>query len=205
MDHLRANVVLGIAVLLGSAIPFVPTGELVSGAAAAATHSNRSLLLIFVISWLCAVVGDTLMLVEARLGAGKLRPWLASRKFARRVDRSEKALTENAFHAIVIGRLIPAGRTPVIVAMGLSRFPLKRFLAIDTVACGLWALVYASVGSVGGWLIDDPVWAMVIAVVSAVCLGILIGQIPRLISWLRARTATEPEVSEVSEVEAERR
>lgn len=189
MDYLRDYLLLGLAVMLGSAIPFVPTGEMVSGAAAVASHSGRSVLVIFGVTWVCAILGDTLMLVEARLGAHKLRPWLATKKFAGRVKKAETALTGNAFNAIVIGRLIPAGRTPVIVAMGLSRFSAKRFIAIDTVACGLWALIYASIGSIGGRIIQDPVWAMVIAIAAAICVGVLVGQLPRFFSWLRDRSA----------------
>ena len=88
--------------LLGSAIPFVPTGEMVSGAAAFASHSRLNVLLIFLITWICSVLGDTVMLVEARLGARRLRPWIARRRFADRVDSARLGLTSNAFNAIVV-------------------------------------------------------------------------------------------------------
>jgi membrane protein DedA with SNARE-associated domain len=176
-------------VLLGSAIPFVPTGEMVSGAAAFASHSRLNVLLIFLITWICSVLGDTVMLVEARLGARKLRPWIARRRFAERVTSAQSGLTNNAFNAIVTGRLIPGGRTPIIVALGLSRFSLRRFMLFDTVACALWAGIYSSIGSIGGRIAQHPVWAMVIAIAFAVSIGALVQQLIKLIAWLRDRRA----------------
>ncbi len=187
VSQLKGHLLLALSVLVGSAIPFVPTGEMVSGAAAYASHSRLNLLAIFGITWVCSVLGDTLMLVEARLGARRLRPWLARRKFAERVTQAQEGLTRNAFNAIVTGRLIPGGRTPVIVALGLSRFPIRRFMLFDVVACGLWAGIYSSVGSIGGRIAHHPIWAMVIAVAFAVSMGVVVQQVRRLWSWRRAR------------------
>jgi hypothetical protein len=39
--------VLALSVSVGSALPFVPTGEMVSGAAALASHSELNVLMIF--------------------------------------------------------------------------------------------------------------------------------------------------------------
>ena len=70
----RANLLLAQSVLVGSAIPFVPTGEMVSGAAAYASHSRLNLLMVFLITWVCSVLGDTLMLVEAGSGPAACAP-----------------------------------------------------------------------------------------------------------------------------------
>ena len=194
VGHLQSHLLLALAVLLGSAIPFVPTGEMVSGAAAFASHSRLNVALIFVITWICSVLGDTVMLAEARLGARKLRPWIARRKFADRVAVAQTALTRNAFNAVVTGRLIPGGRTPIIVALGLSRFSLRRFMLLDTVACALWAGIYSTIGSIGGRIAHHPIWAMVVAVAFAVSMGALVQQIIRLIAWRRERSSsTAPE------------
>ena len=190
VGHLQSHLLLALAVLLGSAIPFVPTGEMVSGAAAFASHSRLNVALIFVITWICSVLGDTVMLAEARLGARKLRPWIARRKFADRVAVAQTALTRNAFNAVVTGRLIPGGRTPIIVALGLSRFSLRRFMLLDTVACALWAGIYSTIGSIGGRIAHHPVWAMVVAVAFAVSMGALVQQIIRLIAWRRERNSS---------------
>jgi membrane protein DedA with SNARE-associated domain len=187
VGHLRNHFLLALAVVVGSAIPFVPTGEMVSGAAAVASHSELSIGLIFVITWLCSVLGDTLMLLEARLGARKLRPWLARKKFSGRVEQAQEALTKNAFNAIVTGRLIPGGRTPVIVALGLSRFSLRRFVLFDSVACAAWAGIYATIGSIGGRVATHPVWAMIIAIACATSVGFLVQRIRAAVAQRRER------------------
>ncbi len=203
MNGIQAYLLLAVSVLVGSALPFVPTGEMVSGASALAARSELNVVLIFVITWLCSVIGDTLMLLEARWGRRRLQAWLSGRRFATRVTAAQGALTANAFNAVVTGRLIPGGRTPVIVALGLSRFPVRRFVLIDTVACALWAGIYSSLGFVGGRLVTDPVWAMAIAIGFAVAVGLLVTQVHRL--WLRhldrrtARAASRPLPTPVGE------
>jgi membrane protein DedA with SNARE-associated domain len=189
VGQLRIHLLLALSVTVGSALPFVPTGEMVSGAAAVASHSKLNVVLIFLITWFCSVLGDTLMLMEARLGARKLRPWIAKRKFAGRVDQAQQGLTKNWFNAVVTGRLIPGGRTPVIVALGLSRFSIRRFVLADLVACGLWAGIYSSLGSIGGRIAHHPIWAMVIAIAFATSIGVLVGKIRSVLAWRRERQA----------------
>ena len=191
MDHFRGHLLLFLAVTVGSAIPFVPTGEMVSGSSALAAHSRLDVLLIFLVTWLGSVLGDTLLLLEARLGARKLRPWLARRKYADRVAQAEAKLHNNAFSAIITGRLIPGGRAPVIIALGLGRYSRRKFLIGDIVACGLWAAIYSTIGSIGGRVASHPIWGIVIAIAFAVCMSVLVQQLIKLIHWLRNRHADE--------------
>lgn len=191
MNQLYGHLLLAASVLVGSAIPFVPTGEMVSGAAAVAAHSKLNVLLIFVITWICSVLGDTVMLMEARLGRRRLQRWLDKAKFGARVTTAQQSLTGNAFNAVITGRLIPGGRTPVIVALGLSRFSVRRFMLIDTVACALWAGIYSTIGSIGGRIATHPIWAMVIAIAFAVSMGVLVQEIRKLWQWYRGRSVAE--------------
>lgn len=190
MNYLVAHLLLAASVLVGSALPFVPTGELVSGAAAFASHSKLNVAMIFLIAWVCSVLGDTLMLVEARLARRRLQGWLDRAPFGQKVVSAQQGLTRNAFNAVVTGRLLPGGRTPVIVALGLSRFSLRRFLLIDTVACALWAGIYSTLGSIGGRIANHPAWAMVIAIAFAVSVGVLVQELRKLWGWWRARAAS---------------
>jgi membrane protein DedA with SNARE-associated domain len=194
MDQLRGHLLLAVWVLFGSAIPFVPTGEVVSGAAAVAYHSQLDEWLVFLITWVCSVLGDTVLLLEARFGAGLIRPRVERSKLAARVALAEQALSQNSFSAIVTGRLIPGGRTPVIAALGLSGFPIHRFLPATIVACGLWAGIYSSIGTIGGKVTHHPVWATVVAISFAVCMGLLITQIQRFLHWRRTRRQVRADV-----------
>jgi membrane protein DedA with SNARE-associated domain len=187
VNQLYGHLLLAASVLVGSAIPFVPTGEMVSGAAAYAAHSKLNVALIFLITWVCSVLGDTIMLLEARLGRRRLQSWLMRGKFGDRVKLAQQGLTRNAYNAVITGRLIPGGRTPVIVALGLSRFSVRRFMLVDTLACALWAGIYSTIGSIGGRVASHPVWAMVVAIAFAVSIGVLVQELIKLAQWYRAR------------------
>jgi membrane protein DedA with SNARE-associated domain len=180
---------LATSVLAATTVPFVPTGEMVSGAAALAANSWGRVLLIFGIGWVCSVLGDTVLMLEARVARGRLNGWLGRRKFGDRVKRAQLALTRNAFNAVLTARLIPGGRAPVIIALGVSRFPVRRFIAFDTAACALWAAVFATIGAVGGSLTDNPIWAMVIAIASAVSVGAVIQKLRQMLSRWRSPVA----------------
>lgn len=179
--------------MVGSAIPFVPTGEMVSGASAYATHSKVSAVAIFVITFVCSVLGDLIMLGEFRLGARKLRPWIARRRFGTTVKKAQAAVTENAFHAIVTGRLIPGGRTPVLIALALARYSPRRFVLYDLLACALWAAVYTSIGTIGGRVATHPIWAMAVAIAFSICLGLGIQQLRKLNDWRLHRNDPTPD------------
>lgn len=191
MDHIRGHILLFLAVTIGSAIPFVPTGEMVSGSSALAANSRHDVFLIFLVTWIASVIGDTILLIEARLGARRLRPWLSRRKYYDRVHQAEDKLHRNAFSAVVTGRLIPGGRAPVIIALGLGRYSVRRFAMYDTVACGLWALIYSTIGSIGGKVASHPIWGMIIAIAFAVCMSVLVQQLIRFVQWVRTRNADE--------------
>jgi len=208
MDQLRGHLMLALWVLVGSAIPFVPTGEVVSAAAAVGSYSKLNAWLIFLITWVCSVIGDCLLLLQVRFGARWLRPRIQRSRFAPQVGQAQTALSRNSFHAIVTGRLIPGGRTPVIAALGLSHFPLRRFLPASIVACGIWAGIYSSVGTIGGKIAHHPVWATVIAITFAISIGVGVQQLQRL--WLarKARQAAAeekiPETDDVTSRESDR-
>ncbi len=187
MDPVRGHLTLALWVLVGSAIPFVPTGEVVSAAAAVGSYSKLNAWLIFLITWVCSIIGDCLLLLQVRFGARWVGPWVERSKFAPRVAQAQQGLTRNSFHAIVTGRLIPGGRTPVIAALGLSHFPIRRFLPATVLACGLWAGIYSSVGTIGGRIAHHPVWATVIAITFAISIGVGVQQLQRLWQERRAR------------------
>jgi membrane protein DedA with SNARE-associated domain len=190
VDHIRAQLLLFLAVAAASAIPFVPTGEMVSGSSALAANSRHQIYVIFLVTWAASVLGDTCLLLEARLGAGKVRGWLDRWKYSHRVDQAQHKLERNAFSAVVTGRLVPGGRAPVIIALGLSRFRVRRFVLFDAAACGMWAAIYSTIGSVGGRIAKHPILGMALAIAFAVVISFLVQISIRLAQRLKQRRTT---------------
>ncbi len=162
---------------------------MVSGSSALAASSRHQIYVIFLVTWAASVIGDTGLLLEARLGAGKVRGWLDRWKYSHRVDQAQHKLQRNAFSAVVTGRLVPGGRAPVIIALGLSRFPVRRFILFDTAACGMWAAIYSTIGSVGGRIAKHPILGMALAIAFAVVVSFLVQISIRLVQRLRRRRA----------------
>ncbi len=82
---------------------------------------------------------------------------------------------------LVLSRLVPAGRIPVMLACLMADMPLRRFSRGNLPACLAWAVTYQLIGILGGSLFREP-WE---GVVAAVVLTLLISVAPSV--WRRMR------------------
>ncbi|MFE4669758.1 DedA family protein [Streptomyces sp. NPDC056716] len=179
---------LFVLVLLGALIPVVPTGALVSSAAVVAFHQTApfSMALVFVTASLAAFLGDVALYWLGRRGMGSRNGsrWLKAIRARAPEDRLEQAqrkLAEHGVAVLVLSRLVPAGRLPVMLACLMAEWPLRRFARGDVPACLAWAVTYQLIGVLGGSLFSEP-WA---GVVAAVVLTVVISAVPAL--WRRVR------------------
>jgi membrane protein DedA with SNARE-associated domain len=158
-------------VTLGSLVPVVPTGALVSGAAVVAFHQTEpvALAVVFGVASFAAFLGDVALYW---LGLRGVRSRNGSRWLHRLQDRVDNATLEKAQNrldqhgaaVLVLSRLIPAGRIPVMVACLLGEMPLRRFVRGDIPACLAWAASYQLIGILGGSLFPEPWQGVALAV-----------------------------------------
>ncbi|WP_416977463.1 DedA family protein [Streptomyces sp. T028] len=181
---------LFLLVLIGALVPVVPTGALVSSAAVVAFHQTApfSLALVFVTASLAAFLGDATLYGLGRRGMGSRNGsrWLEAiraRAPQERLEQAQARLTEHDVAVLVLSRLVPAGRIPVMLACLMADWPLRRFARGNLPACLAWALTYQLIGILGGSLFPEP-WQ---GVVSAVALTVLISAAPSV--WRRFRSA----------------
>ncbi|MFC8013472.1 MULTISPECIES: DedA family protein [Streptomyces] len=179
---------LFLLVALGALVPVVPTGAIVSSAAVVAFHqtSPLSLLFVFLVSAFAALLGDTALYWLGRRGvhSDKGSRWLAAlegRASPERLAHARERLDAHQVSVLVLSRLVPAGRIPVMLACLLAEVPLRRFVRGDAAACLAWAATYQLIGILGGSLFPEP-WQ---GVVAAVVLTVLISAVPAL--WRRVR------------------
>ncbi|MFD0357673.1 DedA family protein [Streptomyces sp. NPDC127110] len=180
---------LFVLVALGALVPVIPTGALVSSAAVVAFH-QRSLplgvLLVIAVAALAAFCGDVALYwlgsrgVRSRGGSRWLES-LRGRAEPERLERARRRLDEHGVLVLVLSRLVPAGRIPVMLACLLGGLPLRRFARGDAPACVAWAATYGLIGILGGSLFSEP-WK---GVVLAVGLTLLISVGPGV--WKRLR------------------
>jgi len=183
---------LFLLVSLGSLVPVVPTGVLVSSAAVVAFHQTSpfALLVVFAVASGAAFLGDICLYWLGKRGVRSKNgsKWLeaiTSRAAPERLAQAQRKLDEKSGTVLVLSRLIPAGRIPVMLACLLGRMPLRQFARGDVPACLAWAATYQLIGLLGGSLFPEP-WEGVLA---AVVLTLLISGAPGLWRRVRARVA----------------
>ncbi|MBN0044478.1 VTT domain-containing protein [Streptomyces actuosus] len=179
---------LFLLVLIGALVPVVPTGALVSSAAVVAVHQTApfALALVFVTASLAAFCGDAALYALGRHGMGSKNGsrWLEAiraRAPEERLSRAQARLAEHGVAVLVLSRLVPAGRIPIMLACLLAQWPLRTFARGNLPACLAWAVTYQLIGILGGSLFPRP-WQ---GVVAAVAVALLISGAPAL--WRRLR------------------
>jgi len=176
-------------VLFGSVIPVVPTGPVVAAAAALAlTTSGLSLALVVALATVAAFAGDVITFAISRSQGSRALAWLTKRIDPARMDWARDQISQHAWRLIIVGRVLPAGRVPVLFAAGSLRYPWPAFLPAGATAAFIWAALYAVVGAVGGAMFESPL----VAVAAAVVLAVLVAAVPALYRWVRARRAVLP-------------
>ncbi|APU44736.1 MULTISPECIES: DedA family protein [unclassified Streptomyces] len=180
---------LFLLVALGALVPVIPTGALVSSAAVVAFHHQAppyGVLLVFAVSAAAAFTGDLTLYWLGRRGVrsrGGSR-WLEAlrgRAAPERLEQAQARLDEHGVTVLVLSRLVPAGRIPVMLACLLAELPLRRFARGDGPACLAWAATYGLIGILGGSLFSEP-WK---GVALAVGLALLVSAGPA--AWRRLR------------------
>ncbi|MFF1356782.1 DedA family protein [Streptomyces sp. NPDC058297] len=179
---------LFLLIVIGALVPVVPTGALVSSAAVVAFHQTApfSLLLVFGVSAFAAFLGDVALywLGQRGMGSKNGSKWLAAireRAPEERLAQAQDKLADHGVMVLVLSRLVPAGRIPVMLACLMARMPLRQFARGDVPACLAWAATYQLIGILGGSLFSEP-WE---GVVAAVGLTLLISAAPA--AWRRLR------------------
>ncbi|NEE47968.1 DedA family protein, partial [Streptomyces sp. SID8455] len=165
-------------------------GALVSSAAVVAFHqtSPLSLLFVFAVASGAAFLGDICLywLGQRGVRSNHGSKWLAAltrRAAPERLAQAQEKLEEHGGTVLILSRLVPAGRIPVMLACLLGKMPLKTFARGDVPACLAWAATYQLIGILGGSLFPEP-WQ---GVVAAVALTVLISVAPAVWRKLRAR------------------
>ncbi|MFJ9792846.1 DedA family protein [Streptomyces globosus] len=180
---------LFLLVAVGALVPVVPTGALVSSAAVVAFHRASpplGVLLVIGVAALAAFTGDLALYwlggrgVRSPGGSRGLER-LRARTAPERLEQARAGLERHGVQVLVLSRLVPAGRIPVMAACLLAQWPLRRFARGDAPACAAWAAAYGLIGILGGSLFAEP-WQ---GVVAAVLLALLAGAAPGL--WRRLR------------------
>ncbi|GAA2477747.1 DedA family protein [Winogradskya humida] len=188
MTELGALGWLFLVVAFGAIVPIVPTGAAVSGAAALAFHQHPLLIVLTIAAGAAgAYVGDLVMYAMCRAGGESLARRLRWLRDEEHLAAVKERLTKSQVPVLLVSRLLPGGRVPVLLAAAFLGLPWRTFVVANAPACLLWSAVYAGIGVAGGSIFPEP-WQGVLA---AIILVVIVGQAVSLINKRRARAAEE--------------
>jgi membrane protein DedA with SNARE-associated domain len=175
---------LFVVVMFGAIVPVVPTGAAVSSGAALAFHNNPAIIVLVIASGAAgAYAGDLVMYAMCRVGGEQLARRLRWLRDDEHLAAVKERLRRSQIPVLLVSRLLPGGRVPVLLAAAFLGLPWRTFAVANLPACALWSIVYAGIGVAGGSIFPQP-WQGVIA---AVLLVVLITQ--ALNWWNRRRVA----------------
>ncbi|MCL8023889.1 DedA family protein [Nocardioides bruguierae] len=183
-----ALLVLAAVVAFGAVVPVVPTGAAVSAAAVLAVDAHLwEVLPVIVAGGAGAYVGDLVVygaLLVAGTGLAERFGWLEEGTAHDRLAVLRTRIEAHELRTLLVSRLVPGGRVPVLLVAALTGYPWYRFASAAVGAAGLWALVYAGVGVLGSLLPHREV-ALVAVVVAALVLSSAPGLVRRLVERRR--------------------
>ncbi|WIM95038.1 VTT domain-containing protein [Actinoplanes oblitus] len=172
-------------VCFGAIIPIVPTGAAVSGATALAFHEGRPVTMTFVVAAGAAgaYAGDLVMYAMCRFGGEQLARRLRWLRDEEHLAAVKDRLKARQVPVLLVSRLIPGGRVPVLLAAAFAGISWDTFVVANLPACALWSVVYAAIGLAGGSIFPRP-WQGVLAAV------VVILVVNQTVTWWNKRRET---------------
>ncbi|MGW8553285.1 DedA family protein [Streptomyces tubercidicus] len=174
---------LWLVVLLVSALdallPFMPSETTVVLLAVLIGPDLSLLALLAGVAAAGALAGDCLGYAVGRYAGPRATARLLRGERGRaRHLRARARVERHAALLIIAGRFLPGGRVVAALSTGSLHFPLRRFVVLDAVGAGIWALCSVALGGLGGRaLTDSPAKGVLlvsgIGLVAAVCVGCL--------------------------------
>ncbi len=182
---------LGLAgfVLFGSVIPIVPTGAAVSAAAVVVRADQPwEIGVVVLVGAAGAYLGDVITYGALRVWGAPLAQrfgWLQRDNPQGALASLREGIERNEVRTLLVSRLLPGGRIPVLVAAALGGYPWQRYAVAAVGATLLWSATYAVIGIVGNAFIPDQRLAVLVVVVAALALT----AIAQLVQTIRRRRA----------------
>jgi membrane protein DedA with SNARE-associated domain len=173
-------VMFGI-VALGSTVPVLPTGAAVSATAVLGAHySPLALPVVVAVGGLGAYLGDAATFAICRAGGEALtrrlrllrQPW-------RLAETVRERLLRRPVTALLISRLVPGGRIPVLLTAAVVGLPWRTFIMSNIAACVLWATTYSAIGLLSRNVFPQPWQGVVAAIVIVLGAGQVAGWVER--------------------------
>lgn len=151
LDHYGYAAIAGLITLEDFGVPAPGETVLIVGAIYAGA-GRLNLVLVALLGFLGAIVGDNIGYLIGRLGGRRL-----VEKFGRyifltpeRIDKAERFFTRYGGGIIVVARFVEGLRQANGIIAGLTGMPWLRFLAYNALGAALWVGLWVTLGDLAG-------------------------------------------------------
>ncbi len=147
-------------------VPVLPGETTVSAAAVLAAVGVLDIRLVILAGALGAIGGDSVAYWIGRAGRGPVQRALLRAAGAERLGGAEGVFRRRGLLFIVFGRYVPVGRVVVNLTAG-RLIGYRRFLPASVLAGLIWSTQGALIAYFIGRIIDQPLVALIVAVVAS--------------------------------------
>lgn len=174
-----------LVLFLVAVVPLAPTEAVLIGAGVLAAAGEVPLYLVVLIAAVGCLASDLINFSAGRrLGMKALAKVNRNSRARAMVVWTADQLAARGETVLIAARFLPAGGIVGALLTGALRWPLRRFLPVAAAGSALWSLYPATVGYVGGQLVEEVWLAMLLSVGAATVISIPIGMA------IRARNAS---------------
>ena len=158
-------------------MPFLPGDSLIFAASALAASKNLNIFIIFIISFVAAVIGDTVNFHIGKYFSDKSleNSKLINKKYLR---KTEEFFDRHGGKSIILSRFVPIIRTFAPFVAGIGKMKYFRFLTFNVVGAFFWVLLFCIMGFLFGNIpfVSEHFSLVVLAIIfiSAIPVGITI-------------------------------
>jgi membrane protein DedA with SNARE-associated domain len=173
-----------VVLFLVAVVPLAPTEAVLIGAGVLAASGEVPLYLVIAVAAAGCLASDMINFTAGRrMGMKALDKVNKNAKARAMVVWTADQLAVRGEAILVVSRFLPAGGIVGAGLAGALKWPLRRFLPIAAIGSVVWSLYPATVGYIGGQIIDEAWLAMLLSLGVAMLISVPIGMV-----W-RARNA----------------
>ena len=151
LSHYGYLAVGGLVLVEDFGVP-APGETVLIAAAVYAGAGQLNLVLVGVIGFLAAVIGDNIGFAIGHFGGRRLALRLGRYVFLtpRRLDTAERFFTRHGGKVVTIARFVEGLRQANGVIAGITGMPWRRFLAFNALGAALWVGLWVTLGDLAG-------------------------------------------------------
>lgn len=173
-----------LVLFLVAVVPLAPTEAVLIGAGVLAATGEVPLYLVIAVAAAGCLASDMINFTAGRrMGIKALDKLNKSEKSRAMVVWTADQLATRGETILIAARFLPAGGIVGAMLAGALKWPLRRFVPIAAAGSLVWSVYPATMGYIGGQIIDDAWLAMLLSFAVAMLISVPIGMV-----W-RARNA----------------